>query len=987
MPVAFAFLVAVLVLAPSDQALAKDNDSKGSNLYIVRMIDAPAVAYDGDVPGLKATRPAPGQKIDRDSNEVRQYVGYLNSRHSAAIARAGGARTYDYSYTFNGFAALMTQTQVARLRADAGVLSVEKNQAVSIDTATTPAFLGLSGPNGLWSKLGGVDSAGEDVIIGIVDTGIWPEHPSFSDRALSSSSGGQNGQWGQTYGKIAKWQGTCQTGEAFTTSNCNNKLIGARYFSAGRPANDPVRDYEFNSPRDYNGHGSHTASTAGGNNAVAPTGDASRFSSISGMAPRARIAAYKACFDIGDATANCYTADSVAAIDQAVADGVDVINFSVGGTSTNYVDAVEIAFLFAADAGVFVATSAGNSGPGASTVSHISPWLASVAAGTHSRSGIATVTLVGGPTLTGSSLTAGVGPAPLIKSSTAGIAGATAAEARLCFNGKLDPAKVTGKIVQCDRGVNARTDKSLAVKSAGGLGMILTNTSALGTNADLHFVPTVHLEVTDRDTVLSYIDTAASPRATLSAGIVTTVPAPAAANFSSRGPSRAGGGDLLKPDFMAPGVDILAAVAPPGNHDRLFDLYSGTSMSSPHVAGVAALLRQAHRDWSPAAIRSALATTASTSVVIGDASPFTVGSGQIQPTKAVDPGLVYDAGFFDYLAFLKGQGLCCASIASLPALDASDLNQPSIAIGDLAGSQTVHRTVTNVGASAATYTATISTPAGFTVAVNPTTLTIAKGASRTFDMTITRTTASLSTYGFGSLKWSDGAHAVVSPIVVRPVALAAPAEVTGSGTSGSRTFTIKSGYTGSMNYAERGLVPATNSALTVSDDPTDNFDIASPEANAGTVTGDVAVPVGSTLLRFATFDRYTDGHDDLDLYVYRVLDDGSLAFAGGSGGSTAEEQVTIALNATTAARYRVYVHGFNTDGPNATFTLFTWVVNGKATPSNLTATGPSAVTIGATASVTATWTGLTAGTKYLGWINYSDGTSSVGRTIVSINTD
>ena len=305
-------------------------------------------------------------------------------------------------------------------------------------------------------------------------------------------------------------------------------------------------------------------------------------------------------------------------------------------------------------------------------MAHISPWLASVAAGTHNRSGEAKVKLGNGAEYTGASLTPGVGPAPIVLATASGVAGADPNLLRQCFsedrtgNPVLDPAKVAGKIVVCERGgaapANARVDKSLAVKNAGGVGVVLYNVAANSINADLHSLPTVHVDHVAGPAIVSYVNsTGAAATATLTQAVVTqTAPAPDVAAFSSRGPSRAGVGDILKPDFMAPGQDILAAVAPPGNGGKDFDIYSGTSMSSPHVAGIGALLTQAHPDWSPAAKRSAIATTADALSRAGLNLPFNTGSGHVRPNLAENPGIVYDVDDNDYLAFLKGQGLCCA---------------------------------------------------------------------------------------------------------------------------------------------------------------------------------------------------------------------------------------------------------------------------------------------------------------------------------------
>ncbi|MDQ3803804.1 MAG: S8 family serine peptidase, partial [Acidobacteriota bacterium] len=385
-------------------ASAKSSSGK----YIVRMSEDPVVAYKGGIPGLRATKPAKGKKIDPNSPDVIKYAAHLDSRHDAALSHVGGGRKlYDYRYTFNGFTAELTRGQASKLAATPGVLSVEADREQTMDTSSTATFLGLDAANGLWNQLGGVGTSGEDVIIGIIDSGIWPEHPSFSDR----TGVGPNSQEGKLgYHQIPGWHGKCTPGEEFAASNCNQKLIGAQYFYEGRGVGS-VLPHEFLSARDFNGHGSHTASTAGGNNGVPATGAAALFGSTTGMAPRARIAAYKVCWDNGAGGCGANSSDSVAAIDQAVADGVDVINYSISGTRTNYLDAVEVAYLFAADAGVFVATSAGNNGPTASTVAHISPWLAAVAAGTHNRTGTGTVTLGNSATFSGASLTPAVGPA------------------------------------------------------------------------------------------------------------------------------------------------------------------------------------------------------------------------------------------------------------------------------------------------------------------------------------------------------------------------------------------------------------------------------------------------------------------------------------------------------------------------------------------------------------------------------------------------
>lgn len=974
-----------------------------NGVYIVQMLEEPVIAYRGDIPGLGATEPGQGQKVDPEHPAVVNYAGYLDGRHGDALRRAGGGRkVYDYRYGFNGFAAELSSAQAEALKSVPGVISVYKDELVEADTSSTPTFLGLDAPGGLWDQLGGVGRAGEDVVIGVVDSGIWPEHPSFSDRVDLDDNddkdrGDKKDRHDDNDGKLSYhhlrgWHGKCQKGEDFQASDCNQKLIGARYFNAGWGGNAGIeaeRPWEFTSPRDYNGHGSHTASTAGGNHGVPATGAAAVFGTISGMAPRARIAVYKALWSTQDAsTASGFTSDLVAAIDQAVADGVDVINYSISGTTTNFLEPVQVAFLSAARAGVFVACSAGNSGPTTSTVAHPGPWLTTVAAGTHNRNGEGSVTLGNGATYLGASLATAVGPAPLVDSTAAGLAGADPTALALCFtagdNGGtavLDPAKVAGKIVVCDRGTNARVNKSLAVQQAGGVGMILLNTSANSLNADFHFVPTVHLQNTDRAAVKAY---AATPGATATihqATLVYNVAAPFTASFSSRGPLLAGNGDLLKPDVIAPGQDILAAVAPPGNGGLLFNVYSGTSMSSPHVAGLAALLRDLHPDWTPMMIKSALMTSAYDVLDGPDTNPLVIfrqGAGHVKPNSAADPGLVLDAGWNDWLAFLcgttsgVGPATCNVLAGRGYSLDPSDLNVASIAIGDMAGVQTVTRRVTNVGHRRATYTASWTGMAGFDVTIAPASLTLSRGATGTFTTTFTRTTAPLSAYAGGQLTWSDGTHAVRMPMVVRPVALAAPASVSGNG--GPLSYGVKFGYTGPFTATARGLVPATNFIGSVATDPTGTFVPGGP----GTASFDVVVPAGTTYARFALFDASSPPSSDLDLYVYR-----GTTLVGSSGGGTAAEEVNL-LN-PTAGTYTVWVHGFAVPTPG-NFTLFTWVL-GSADAGNMTVSAPAAATLGTSGTINLTFfAGLAPATKFLGSVAYGGSASLPNPTIVRVDT-
>ena len=944
---------------------ARAANPAANHAYIVQLDEMPVTAYDGGIQGLGATKPKKGQKIDPNSPAVVNYMAHLAARHDSVLQGVGnGRKLYSYGYVFNGFAAELTEAQAQQLALTKGVLVVTKDEARSVDTSSTPGFLGLSGETGFWNTTG---AKGEGVIIGMVDSGIWPESDSFTDRTGTNGNASKDGKL--DYQQIPGWHGKCQPGDQFSGTDCNQKLIGARYYNAGFGGNAGISarlPYEFNSPRDFEGHGTHTSSTAGGNSGVVATGRAAVFGNISGMAPRARIAMYKVCW----AVIGCATSDSVAAIDQAVADGVDVINYSISGSQTNFRDPVEIAFLFAADAGVFVAASAGNSGPTTSTVAHPGPWLTTVAAGTHNRGSTGSVTLGNNVTYYGAALVASsVGPAALIDSTAAGLPGADAAAVARCYSATqnggtpvLDPVKVAGKIVVCDRGVSARTDKSQAVKDAGGVGMVLVNVAFGSLNADLHSVPTVHLQSTDRGAVKLYAASAGANATLNPSTLNTSTPAPFTAAFSSRGPLLAADGNLLKPDLIAPGQDILASVAPPGNSGRSFDLYSGTSMSSPHIAGIAALFKELYPSWSPMAIKSALMTTG-TDVLDGPNTSSTVifrqGAGHVKPMAATNPGLVFDSGFVDWVGFLCGTQLRASFCTSrgIPVLNPSDLNVASIALGAMPGKQTITRRVTNVGGNAATYTPSVTGMAGFTVAFSPATLQIAPGETRAFSVSFTRTSATVGSYRGGQLTLSDGAaHKVRIPIVARPVAMAAPAEVTGS-------YNVTFGYDGPFSVTARGLVPAATAAGSVATD--------------GTVDFTVNIPSGTTYARFSLFDSEVSQASDLDLEVYF----GGTP-VGSSGGSTASEEVN--LKNPVAGTYTVRVIGYSVPVGAANFNLFSWAL-GSTSAGNMTLTAPTTATSGQTGAIGIAPSGLTTGTKYLGAVVYGGAPDLPPPTIVRLN--
>ncbi|MEI2777489.1 MAG: S8 family peptidase [Tetrasphaera sp.] len=962
--------------ASTPTAAAPAADTARTTTYIVMTDDSPLASFNGGS-GFERTKPADGERIDTRTTNARAYTRHLVERHDAALRSAGistAAKRSDYTVAFNGFSAKLTSAQAAKLKKTAGVAHVWENETRYADTISTPDFLGLTGTNGVWAKqFRNKARAGLGIIVGDLDSGIWPENPSFA--ALPEP----RPDWALIN---RKWRGACVSGTEEPVP-CNNKLIGARYYTE----NNTINSFEFNSPRDYNGHGSHTASTAAGNNGVQAVINGGVVGTASGMAPVARLAAYKVLWATTDGRASGSTEGIVHAIDDAVADGVDVINYSISGSRTYIVGPDEIAFLGAADAGVFVSTSAGNDGDavGTSSVAHNAPWTTTVAASTHDRGSTNTVTLGNGSTYPGVGVSpTGVGPAPLINSTAAAAAGADPNQATLCYGTAdgglaLDPAKVNGKIVICTRGTTARVNKSAAVQEAGGIGMILANnTDAESLNADFHSVPTSHVNGTDGAAIKAYVASATNPTATISPRNASQVRAPQMAGFSSYGPALAGGGDLLKPDITAPGVDVIAAVSPAGDAGgNNFNANSGTSMSAPHISGLAALLIQKHPNWQPMWIKSAMMTTATTKDNTGapiqraghDATPLDYGNGHVVPKSMFNPGLVYGNRQVDWYkygcAIGQFQLVTSASFCqTYGGTDPSNFNYPSIAVNDVAGSRQVKRLLTNVTGASSTYKGKISVP-GFTARLSAASLTIGAQKTKPFTMTFTRTTAPLDQWAFGSLTWTDTkGHVVRSSIALKPVVVGAPAEVTGTGTSGSKPVTVSPGYTGTLSSTVAGLEPATVNTTTT------------PKGAATTVT--VTIPAGTKVARFATYDADYPSGTDVDLVVRR-----GTTTVGSSGGATAEEAVNLS-GSDVGGTYTVQATYFAGTPATLDIQVNSFAV-GTTDEGNLTvspASGP--VTTGQPVTRTFSWSGLSANTRYLGYVTWTDGTNPIGRTLVAI---
>jgi subtilisin family serine protease len=979
------YVVLSLAFAMSLQAadsLASAVKSGKAKSYIVIMADDPVISYKGDLEDYAATKPGKGGKINPNSAHVKKYQKFLQESQRRSLANAGvdqGARIHNYTVALNGYSAILTEEQAKAIERQAGVVKVMEDTMRYLDTDSSPAFLGLDVDGGAWDK----GYTGEDVVVGVIDSGIWPEHPSFADDGSYSAS---------PLGPLDDSRPNCEFGNTGQNPNdapftCNNKLLGARQMLDTYRALIGADPDEFDSARDDDGHGTHTASTAAGNAGVEASVLGVPRGVVSGIAPRARVIAYKGLGNLGG-----FTSDLAAAIDQSVADGVDVINYSVGGGPSGP-GADEIAFLFADDAGVFVATSAGNSGPGAATLGNpgTMPWMTTVGASTQNRSFEGSASSSDGWEFFGASITDGTAELSLVDSADAG--------SELCLPGALDPLEVGGNIVLCRRGVNARVEKGYAVMIAGGAGMILYNANDGQTqNADTHWVPAVHINNTDGLVIKSYIADSGDPIAQINGGVSVYVDAPYMAGFSSRGPNPVSP-EIIKPDITAPGVNILAGHSPfpdPGSvPGELFQAIGGTSMSSPHIAGVFALLKQAHPDWSPAVAKSALMTTAYQEVMKEDgatpADPFDFGAGHlnvqgpVNKGSAFQPGLAYDAGLFEYAAYTCGedfgvfsQGSCVFLESIGIPTEASNLNVPSIGIDAIPGVQTIQRTVTSVAneSSPRDYTVSVDAPEGFEVTVNPSSLRLRKGESATYEVTFTNVSAPLGEWRFGSLTWTDktGNYSVRSPIAVNAAMFSAPDQVEGSGEDGSTSFDISFGYTGSYSAAAHGLEPATVTSDNVVQDPDQSFNPGDGFSNLH------QFPLaGAAYFRVAMPPEATEAGADLDIFVYNPL--GNLVASSTSGGTDELVEILLPMDGT----WDVWVHGWSTPGGDSDYDMYSWAIS--ATPGgNLSVdSAPASAAIGTTETVDVSWAGAAAGSWHLGAVSHTGDAGLMGLTLVEVD--
>ena len=947
--------------------------------YIVVLREPSATQYAGDRARYEATRARGGEQFNAGTDAARAYTGYLERTHRQIADQVGTEVAADYTVALNGFAAELTGRQAGALAGDRRVALVTPDTTLKLDTWASPDFLGLSGKNGVWARHGGVKQAGAGTVVGIIDTGIWPESRSFAGARLNSTPKGKWDirRWGQrTFMDKAdgtRFQGRCMLGEEWKASDCNTKVIGARYYADiyeefwaanGRP------EGEYLSARDGNGHGSHTAGTAAGNFGVRARVEGRDFGRVSGMAPAARIAAYKVCVEAENPDdSGCPTSASLAAIDDAVADGVDVINYSISGAQETVVDPVEIAFQGANEGGVFVATSAGNSGPDPETVAHASPWLTTVAASTHVTFEN-TVVLGDGRKFVGASISDTPLPqTPLIDSGDAALEGAAAEEAALCYPDTLDPELVAGKIVVCTRGVIDRVAKSAEVERAAGVGMILANATEGSLDADFHSVPTVHVDEKAAAKIWAYLEATQNPTAAFKLGNRTNkvTPVPQAAGFSSRGPSLANDADILKPDISAPGVSVLAAVAPPTNSGRNFDLYSGTSMAAPHVAGLAAFMISERPNWSPMQVKSAMMTTAKplfdeNGKVSTDA--FAQGAGNVNPRRFFDPGLFITPTNRDLLGFLSGQGFD----TGVPAVAARDVNQPSIALGQAVHTERFRRQFLATKAGAWKISSNVP---GFEVRTSKKRLVSERpGDIESVKFWFTRTTAELATFSSGFIKLT-GPTKVKIPVVLRPVSVKAPANVEGTGTEGSVPVPVTAGFTGELAVAEYGLAQAETTEDAVEAGAQHYYCVETSE---------------TTKALRVDLDSVRDDAD-LDLYGYVMetdCDSAAIDYLAISATGAADESFTVADPG--AGSFVIEVDGYAAAPGESTigYVLDIYDVNADTNLGDFRADpNPVPVTAGEPTTFDAVWSGLEPGARYLGVLEYE---GALSPTYVAVDT-
>lgn len=752
-------------------------------------------------------------KLAVNSPEAVAYLQHLNANMDSFIAKAESLLgrelevLFRYDYVLNGFSVRMSLDEAALLRKQPDVREVFVDEVYYLDTDVSPEFIGI---NHVWDGSAvptGTGAKGAGTIIGVIDTGINMSHPSFAETTPLDPYVYVN-----PYGE-GVYKGLCASNPS--THTCNDKLLGAYDYVGGGDGHDTLD------------HGSHTASTAAGNRISVNYGGAQVI--ISGMAPNAQVISYKVCDDGG-----CPGNASTAAVNQAIADGVDALNFSIGPQTgparSPWTDSTELAFLEAFKVGISTATSAGNSGPGDSTVYKLPPWALVTANTQHGRIFGYPVTINPGSDNLGSiALPASSDLAPALTTNLNNL--------NLVWGGNVGnlegctawaAGSLAGKVGIVKRGTCAFKDKLQFMYDAGALFGIVYNNAAgapiiMGTETG--FVPMPGAMISLADGLLMEAEATSPMTVTILKDLVSgTRPdwGDILADSSSRGPIT--NFEMLEPDLAAPGTNILAAYSGPGE----IDLMSGTSMAGPHVAGSAAVMRSLFPDWSPAAIRSAIIMTALTGTSVdydlSPVTPFVFGNGRLDMSKAALAGLVMEVSYAEYVAANPAAGG-----------DIRTLNIPSYQNSNCLGGCSFSRTLKNVAGVETDYTIAIEKTDDVTITTTPAgSFTIPAGGTQTITVNVAPSLLSGGAWQFGHISFvTEDTFATGKPISTTAFTVAAKSSVAGSTlpTELRQTITSPIGQYAfvdqynvnpitALSNVRYGLSPATTASFNLAQDPT-----------------------------------------------------------------------------------------------------------------------------------------------------------------------
>jgi len=817
--------------------------------YFVILSDPSVPSYIGGISGFRATNPAAtGQSsLDLNSPEVQAYASHLEAQQTALIADVAQALgrapevSYQIQYALNAVVMVLSPAEAAVVAKLPGVAQVERETIEQVDTDYGPTWIGA---NTIWNgaSTGSLPGTkGEGVIIGVLDTGINMDHPSFAD------IGGDGFNHTNPFGS-GNYKGLCASNPGQWV--CNDKLVGYWIYT-GETADDE------------DGHGSHTASTAGGNYLAAGTVSLGAYPyspAISGVAPHANIIGYDVCTPSG-----CSSTAMVNAMNQAILDGVHVINVSISISGNTWTGAQQQGYLSVFNAGITPVRSAGNSGPGANTIGPHPPWAVAVGASTHNRAGNnSLINMSGGSgapaNMSGKGFSGGAGPASIVYAGNAPYSNA------LCQT-PAAPGTFTGKIVVCDRGTNARVAKGWNVLQGGAVGMVLANDSASGAslNGDVHHLPAVQITFSDGVTLKSWLSSGSGHTGTIAGTTISTAASNGdiMAGFSSRGPHPVT--TLLTPDVTNPGVDILAAYRSGSTSPEVptveYAVVSGTSMSSPHTAGSAALLKALHPTWSPAEIKSALMDTGKFTGIrkedgVTPAIPFDMGTGRVDLTQAGNASLIMNETGANFAAANPSSGG-----------NPKTLNLASLADPACATACTWTRTVkaTRAGAWNATYV----TPTGMTLAATPSSFTLTAGQTQALNITANVSGLPVNQYAFGYVvltksSSNDPGDVIHLTVVVQPI----PGQANTNVTPASLTATQATNTTTSQNLTigNTGTSPLT---WTIAEEPATIVQSAAggqaplPAAAGATGGRGSAVDGGSAPLAYVSTASFSEGFDDI----------------------------------------------------------------------------------------------------------------------------